>query len=183
MTERIAVIPGDGIGKEVTPAALEVLETVGNFEFVEAEAGQLFRDIAIAVTVAITLSLFVSVFVIPMMSNRIFRLTEGRRSRAVPFEGRLVGAGNRLVDGLMALVGQATRNRATRLATVLGMTAFSVATAWLLVPKMEYLPQGNRNLVINILVPPPGLSYEERKEIGEHIFTEAKPYFGEGKDG
>ena len=95
----------------------------------------------------------------------------------------LVGVGNRLVDGLMGLLGLVTKNRTTRLATVLGMTALSVATAWLLLPKMEYLPQGNRNLVINILVPPPGLSYAERKEIGEHIFTEAKPYFGKGKDG
>jgi len=151
--------------------------------FVEEEVGQLFRDIAIAVTVAIALSLFVSVFVIPMLSNRIFRLTEGRRNHAVPFEGRLVGVGNRLVDGLMGILGLVTKNRTTRLATVLGMTALSVATAWLLLPKMEYLPQGNRNLVINILVPPPGLSYAERKEIGEHIFTEAKPYFGKGKDG
>jgi len=151
--------------------------------FVEEEVGQLFRDIAIAVTVAITLSLFVSVFVIPMMSNRIFRLTEGRKNHAVPFEGKLVGAGNRLVDGIMALLSLVTRNRATRLATVLGMTFLSVATAWILLPKMEYLPQGNRNLVINILVPPPGLSYAERKEIGEHIFAEANPYFGKGKDG
>ncbi|MDL5360583.1 isocitrate/isopropylmalate dehydrogenase family protein [Halalkalicoccus sp. NIPERK01] len=44
MTEEIAVIPGDGIGKEVTPAALEVLETVGEFEFVEAEAGDRVKE-------------------------------------------------------------------------------------------------------------------------------------------
>jgi 3-isopropylmalate dehydrogenase len=41
MTHEIAVIPGDGIGQEVTPAAVEVLEAVEtvDFEFVEAEAG------------------------------------------------------------------------------------------------------------------------------------------------
>ena len=41
MTHEIAVIPGDGIGQEVTPAAVAVLEAVGtvDFEFVEAEAG------------------------------------------------------------------------------------------------------------------------------------------------
>ena len=39
MTEQIAVIPGDGIGQEVTPAAVEVLDAVGEFEFVEADAG------------------------------------------------------------------------------------------------------------------------------------------------
>lgn len=40
MTHEIAVIPGDGIGKEVMPAALDVLEkTTVDFSFVHAEAG------------------------------------------------------------------------------------------------------------------------------------------------
>jgi len=40
MTHRIAVIPGDGIGQEVTPAAIEVLDALDvSFEFVEGEAG------------------------------------------------------------------------------------------------------------------------------------------------
>ncbi|MFC7135218.1 MULTISPECIES: isocitrate/isopropylmalate dehydrogenase family protein [Salinibaculum] len=40
MTHEIAVIPGDGIGQEVTPAALEVLEALPvDFEFVHGEAG------------------------------------------------------------------------------------------------------------------------------------------------
>ncbi|KPN31127.1 3-isopropylmalate/3-methylmalate dehydrogenase [Halolamina pelagica] len=40
MTEEIAVVPGDGIGQEVVPAAVRVLEAVDpGFSFVEAEAG------------------------------------------------------------------------------------------------------------------------------------------------
>jgi len=40
MTHEIAVIPGDGIGKEVMPAATDVLaDTAVDFEFVHAEAG------------------------------------------------------------------------------------------------------------------------------------------------
>jgi 3-isopropylmalate dehydrogenase len=40
MSEEIAVIPGDGIGQEVVPAAIDVLEALElGFEFVEAEAG------------------------------------------------------------------------------------------------------------------------------------------------
>jgi 3-isopropylmalate dehydrogenase len=39
MSERIAVVPGDGIGQEVVPAAVEVLDEVADFEFVEADAG------------------------------------------------------------------------------------------------------------------------------------------------
>ncbi|NKE34778.1 isocitrate/isopropylmalate dehydrogenase family protein [Natronococcus sp. JC468] len=40
MTHEIAVVPGDGIGREVTPAAIDVLNALEiDFEFVEAEAG------------------------------------------------------------------------------------------------------------------------------------------------
>ncbi|MFB6109731.1 MAG: isocitrate/isopropylmalate dehydrogenase family protein [Halodesulfurarchaeum sp.] len=40
MTHEIAVIPGDGIGGEVTPAAIEILEALDvDFAFTEAEAG------------------------------------------------------------------------------------------------------------------------------------------------
>ncbi|MFC4407572.1 3-isopropylmalate dehydrogenase [Haloarchaeobius iranensis] len=39
MTETIAVVPGDGIGQEVVPVAVDVLDAVGEFEFVHGEAG------------------------------------------------------------------------------------------------------------------------------------------------
>ncbi|QDX39539.1 isocitrate/isopropylmalate dehydrogenase family protein [Salarchaeum sp. JOR-1] len=39
MSEEIAVIPGDGIGSEVVPVAVDVLDAVGDFEFVHADAG------------------------------------------------------------------------------------------------------------------------------------------------
>jgi len=49
MTNEIVVIPGDGIGQEVVPAAVEVLEAVADepgpeFEFSEAEAGDGVKD-------------------------------------------------------------------------------------------------------------------------------------------
>ncbi|SHH53177.1 isocitrate/isopropylmalate dehydrogenase family protein [Halobaculum gomorrense] len=40
----IAVIEGDGIGREVVPAAVEVLEAVGDYAFAEAEAGDATLD-------------------------------------------------------------------------------------------------------------------------------------------
>ena len=52
-----------------------------------------------------------------------------------------------------------------------------------LMPKMEYLPQGNRDLIINILIPPPGLSYEERADIGEDVFKFFHPYYEAGYEG
>jgi len=63
-------------------------------------------------------------------------------------------------------------------AAVLALSIIAIIGAKLLLPKTEYLPQGNRNLVINILIPPPGLSFNERKAIGEYIYRVNEPYFG-----
>jgi len=39
VTETVAVIEGDGVGREVVPVAVDVLDAVGEFSFVRAEAG------------------------------------------------------------------------------------------------------------------------------------------------
>ena len=162
--------------KEVWGAILaSSLTTVAVFlpvVFIEEEAGQLFKDIAIAVTCAIVISLFVSVSVIPTISNRLIRLRKDNSLRKNP----LAKAGLFIGDIIMFSVRIAIRNWATRIATVLLLTILSVSTTLLLIPKMEYLPQGNRNFVFSILIPPPGLSYEERKKIGETIFEAARPH-------
>ncbi|WP_353634361.1 isocitrate/isopropylmalate family dehydrogenase [Halobacterium sp. NMX12-1] len=44
MSEEIAVIPGDGIGQEVVPVAVDVLDEVGDFEFVHADAGDAVKE-------------------------------------------------------------------------------------------------------------------------------------------
>jgi HAE1 family hydrophobic/amphiphilic exporter-1 len=150
--------------------------------FMEEEAGQLFRDIAIAVTFAVGLSLFVSVSVIPMFSRRLFELSGSADSCQTRIQ---VGSniGTRLVNGIMALVKMATQNWMTQIATVLIFSAISILGAGMLLPKAEYLPQGNRNLVINLLIPPPGLSFDERKAIGEYIYRVNRPYIGKDNDG
>ncbi len=149
--------------------------------FIEEEAGQLFRDIAIAVTCAVTLSLFVSISVIPMLSEKLFSLSKRKQ---LPSKGNSITAlGNRLVGIIMSVVNAVTKNTATRIVTVLLLISFAIVTTKLLLPKREYLPQGNRNLVINILVPPPGLSYEEKKDTGDKIFQSVQPYMEKEHNG
>ncbi len=166
--------------KEVWGAVLaSTVTTVAVFlpvVFIQEEAGQLFRDIAIAITTSVTLSLVVSVLVIPMLSKQLYALAG--EAKAAAKENIIVRVGGRLVELIMALVNAAIRSTGTRVLTAAALTVLAVLSAFLLFPKMEYLPQGNRNLVINILVPPPGLSYGERKDIGGQIFGMAAPYIG-----
>lgn len=151
--------------------------------FLEQEAGMLFRDIAIAVTAAVLISLVVSITVIPVIARLLFenRFVHKIESK-VTVETRFARFGHRLRDAFMAVIGLALRNWFTRLATVGALVASALLVSRALFPPMEYLPEGNRDLIFNILIGPPGLSYEERLEIGEHIFDYMEPYY-EGKDG
>ncbi|RMD51960.1 MAG: efflux RND transporter permease subunit, partial [Nitrospirae bacterium] len=171
--------------KEVWIAVLaSTLTTVAVFlpvVFLKEEAGQLFRDIAISVTTSVTLSLIVSISVIPMLSNKLYAMSEKREKRRR--EGIITLFGRKMVGAIMALFKLVTKNWITRTITIVTTIAISLLLSWLLMPKTEYLPQGNRNLVISILVPPPALSYKERLEIGEHIFRAVEPYFNKDKDG
>jgi HAE1 family hydrophobic/amphiphilic exporter-1 len=171
--------------REVWGAVLaSTLTTVAVFlpvVFVQEEAGQLFRDIAIAVSCAVMLSLFVSVSVIPMLSEKLFS-SIGRKKK-IAKKTALTSMGNSLVNALMKLVRLAINSTMSRLATIILLTAASILSAWILIPKMEYLPQGNRNLVISLLIPPPGLSYEENKDIGDKFFNATKEYVGKDHNG
>jgi HAE1 family hydrophobic/amphiphilic exporter-1 len=48
---------------------------------------------------------------------------------------------------------------------------------WVLWPKVEYLPGGNRNLAIAIVLPPPGYNIDELMALGETIERGLEPYW------
>ncbi len=148
--------------------------------FVQEEAGQLFRDIAIAVVAAVTLSLFVSVSVIPMFSNKLFGITSKKPALRTSIMATLGGSLANLMTGMVSF---AIKNWMTRIMTILSLTTLAVLCVWALFPKMEYLPQGNRNFVLSILVPPPGLSNDALLEIGRQFTDIAKPHIGKDVDG
>ena len=180
----------DGTNEVWGAVVASTLTTVAVFlpvVFIEEEAGQLFKDIAIAVTCAILLSLFVSVSVIPMFSNQLFSLGRKLKNRqagdkAGPGRQRR-GLGGALISFFMLFVGLSVRNWFTRLLTIGTLTTAAVVLSISFFPKMEYLPQGNRNLLLNIFIPPPGLSFQERWDIGKHVWHESEPHYRKDVDG
>ncbi len=148
--------------------------------FMQEEAGQLFRDIAIAITFSIMISLLVSVTVIPTLINQLYKNSKLKE----PNRLQRSYIGPLLVSALMGISNFCQKNILSRLLTVALFTSLSVYLISVLMPPAEYLPQGNRNLILNILVPPPGYSVEKFREMGEGIYKDTKPYFDEdGKDG
>jgi len=185
----------DGASEVWGAVLASTLTTVAVFlpvVFMEQEAGQLFKDIAIAVTCAIALSLFVSVLVIPMLANQFYSIAGRKKKNAAVSSGPrkpagasiakaalkpLTALGGKMADFIMRLLKIAINSWMSRIVTVLALTAISVIMVVTMFPKMEYLPQGNQNFVLSILIPPPGLSYEERKDIGQFVFDQVEPHY------
>jgi HAE1 family hydrophobic/amphiphilic exporter-1 len=63
----------------------------------------------------------------------------------------------------------------TRVGIVVLMTSLAIAFAWALAPKTEYLPEGNREMLFGILLPPPGYNLDELEEIGKNIEKDILP--------
>ena len=154
--------------------------------FVEGEAGQLFGDIALAIAAAVGLSIAVSGLVVPAAAAVLLQSRHARGAAAA-----VTGAG-----GTAASRGDiATRFGRAFMGVVTGMNRFLLASSWraaaasaaiiaasalatwLLMPKAEYLPEGNRNLVFGILLPPPGYNILELLRMGDMVEQQLIPYW------
>ena len=149
--------------------------------FVEEQAGQLFRDIAIAISAGVGLSLLVSILVVPTLSARILTTansgdnSESRRTQADlgALRRKMRRVPDQLARGVYWLCGGVMR----RVLLIVGLTALAIGTGWVLLPKAEYLPEGNRNLVMGVLLPPPGYNTNEFIEMGRTIEAVLAPHW------
>ncbi|MEO1794771.1 MAG: efflux RND transporter permease subunit, partial [Pseudomonadota bacterium] len=139
----------------------------------ELEAGQLFRDIAVAISVSVILSLVVAVTVIPALSNRL--LGAGRTKLTVtrlPVVDHFGRAFAWLVAAYTKLV---VRSRIVGITVVALITGTAVWASLTYLPKLEYLPSGNRNLVFGVIIPPPGYNLATTTDIARRVETVARP--------
>ncbi len=157
-----AVDGGTEVWGAVLASTLTTLAVFIPIIFVQDESGQLFRDIAIAISVAVGLSLIVSITLIPMMSARILKSTEGE-SWLGRLQSRLgVRAFGRFCqDLLIRQLRWLMLGVARRLVLAAGLTGAAVFLAWFFFPPIDYLPKGNRNLMFVFLRTPAGLNLDE----------------------
>ncbi len=155
---------------------------------IEGQAGQLFRDISIAITYANVLSMLVSFTVVPVAACKILKphplLADGTQGigSASPFgtEVEKPGLITSLVNGfvnwlkrMMTMPGGAL----IRFGIVVLMVAGSYLGSQLMMPRMEYLPEGNRNLVFAILLPPAGYNVDQMIKVGRRVEDDMAKYW------
>jgi HAE1 family hydrophobic/amphiphilic exporter-1 len=181
--------------------------------YVQEEAGQLFKDIAIAISCAVALSLIVSITVIPTFAAKVLGFFRERRKANLAAKYQQLSSvpanpssdpsgsetyeqgdkisplrrslqlldrfGRRFTEGLANFNYRITGSVPARLAVVAVFTGFSLTMAFWLSPPAEYLPEGNRNFVFSILLPPPGYNLDELDQVGQGIVRELQPYWKE----
>lgn len=161
--------------QEVWGAVLaSTLTTVAVFlpvVFIQERAGQLFRDIALAITSAISVSLIVAVTVIPSFSAKVLR---AGRQQETPFLNALAARISGMVDFLNA-------GALRRLVTVALLVGLAVGLSFFLLPPAEYLPTGNQNFIAGFLLQPPGYNIDEVREAGK-VVEELVGYLWEASD-
>ena len=149
----------------------------------ELEAGQLFRDIAVAISVSVMLSLLVSITVIPALSKKLLvDATDGQavvRRIHLPVIDR---AAHWFATAIAGFTDGVVRSKMRAFLITLVVSVTASAGAWQLLPKLEYLPEGNRNLLFGVIIPPPGYNLDTTTKIAEGIESETRHLWAATED-
>jgi len=149
---------------------------------VTGEAGRLFADIGIALSAAVLLSLFAALTLVPMLSGLFLDTQSAQRLNQpdfVPFGNRwerwVWGASVRFRavqerwEGLLLQTAHWSlgAGRWGRRLLVLAVPISLIFVSILLLPPVDYLPEGNRNLILWAVEPFPGTSIEEAVQLSQ----------------
>jgi len=155
--------------RAVWPAVLaSTLTTILVFApvlFVQQEAGQLYSDIAIAISAAILTSLVVAVTVVPAACARLKFGNSGHSKEAwAPFKTQILGSVSWLTATLLR-----------RLLCLVSAVGITLASLIFLTPPAEYLPEGEEAKTFSLLFAPPGSNLAEMDTIAAGIQRDFLP--------
>ncbi len=133
--------------------------------FLKDEAGQLFTDLALTISISVIFSLIVAVTVLPAATVKFIH------------RGDFEDKHSALWQNITAFLDGLTNSKTKQISWISGLLLIPLALAYLLRPAADYLPEGQRNFSRGGLSAPPGMSFEVAKtEIAEVIAERLQPY-------
>ena len=167
------------VGRAVLASTLTTLVVFLPILLIEEQAGQLFRDIALAIMAAVGISLIVSITVIPSAAGLLLRPKKVKPDSGVPKKSNSFLRFLSSITNLPNLIGQAVYlligNFFVKIAVVLTFVLVTVLGIYFLIVPIDYLPKGNRNIVFGLMFPPPGYSLDHLGEVGERVEDVIRP--------
>ena len=128
--------------------------------FIQEEAGQLYSDVAIAISASILASMLVAITVIPTATAR---LHFGEVTQHVVENARNIR--ERILHGVDWLI----ENDRHRIGVIVTVIVFSLAVFLFLTPPAEYLPEGEEPKAFASMTSPPGYNLESMTKIGKEL--------------
>ncbi|MBE9044977.1 efflux RND transporter permease subunit [Pleurocapsales cyanobacterium LEGE 10410] len=171
------------VGGAMLASTLTTVAVFAPIVLVTGEAGQLFFDIGVALSASVLFSLFAALTLIPMLAGLFLKRTEA--------DGMLEGRGeyrggnwleravyktsgifrhfqSKLEQFLLKTVRWSLgRGKLKRRLIVLALPIVLLFTSFQLLPPADYLPEGNRNLILWLAEPFPGTSIPEAVELSQ----------------
>lgn len=151
---------------EVWPAVLASTATTvlvfAPILFLQQEAGQLYSDIAIAISGAIIASMLVAILVVPVALSNIGKKEDLNQREQFTISKKWLS----LAKFFTKTKKQARAASASFIIVILG-------AAYLLMPAAEYLPEGEEPKAFSMMIAPPSYNLSEMKTIG----AELRQYF------
>jgi multidrug efflux pump subunit AcrB len=134
--------------------------------FLKDEAGQLFTDLALTISISVILSLVVAVTVLPAATTKFFLHRQD-------FNRDQHHAWGKITD----FINNLTKSAALQKIWVLVLIIVPLSIAYFIRPAADYLPEGKRNFAFAGIFPQPGVSVEaSQKELANVILERLQPY-------
>ena len=145
----------------------------------DLEVGQLFRDIAVAITVSTLLSLLVAITMLPALANRVLDHDAAAAHKfRIPIVDDFARYFVSFWQGYSWLVSRRKTVALASVAVIVGGTGFYT---WSALPKLDYLPTGTRNYVTGFLSLPSGYNLETVAVLAQGIEDKMKKYWVDDK--
>ncbi|MDJ0661863.1 MAG: efflux RND transporter permease subunit [Crocosphaera sp.] len=170
------------VGGAMLASTLTTVAVFAPIILVTGEAGQLFFDIGVALSSSVLFSLFAALTLVPMLAGLFLNRTEAEQMLAeVNYQGgnwlerkvaqtsTIFRAGQgKLEDFLLKTVKWSLgRGKVKRRLVILAIPLALIVVSLQILPPPDYLPQGNRNLILWLAEPFPGTSIPEAIEQSE----------------
>lgn len=153
--------------------------------FVTGEAGQLYSDIAIAISAAILASMLVAITILPTAAARLEFHKYAEKSDHTSrnwLDANLSYLGQLFSAKIMTLVDRLTKNR-NRQVSCIGVVVFvAFAIIIWLTPPAEYLPEGEEPKIFAAMNSPAGYNLETMNAIAKELNEYFLPFIGDDPD-
>jgi multidrug efflux pump subunit AcrB len=164
---RAAIVGVQRVWPAVLASTLTTVLVFTPIVFIEEEAGQLYSDIAIAVSASILASMLVAITVLPTAAAHLpFRASNPRDADRGPnLRQRIVDAVDWLIAGRLRAGAVVVLTMLASIGIILGLT-----------PAAEYLPPGEEPKIFARMSAPPGYNLDTMRAIGLDIQAHFMPY-------